>query len=96
MFDYEHAKRFFADKLSADTAGRGRIESAAFHTANWIYQRGVSDGDTSLTARCLPYLSQLAYQHDKSPELRDLIREIEQITGEAKSGEIDFGTRFIG
>lgn len=42
-FDYEEAKAFFLNKLTHDLEGRGRIESAFYHTARLIYQRGYED-----------------------------------------------------
>lgn len=38
--DYESVKEFFFTKLSADLYGRGRMESALYHTAQWIFLRG--------------------------------------------------------
>ena len=45
MIDYEiDCKAVFAAKLHEDMAGKGRIESAAYHTARHIYLLGVRDG----------------------------------------------------
>lgn len=45
MIDYERdVKAFFAEKLASDLIGKGRIESAAYHTAKHIYLKGVEDG----------------------------------------------------
>ena len=41
--DYEEVKRFFYDKLTHDLEGKGRMESALYHTAMWIYQKGIDD-----------------------------------------------------
>lgn len=40
--DYERVKDFFYQKLEADRHGRGRMESAFFHTAQWIFQQGIA------------------------------------------------------
>jgi hypothetical protein len=39
-FDYEAAKDFYFDKLQADRTGKGRMESALFHTAQFIFDKG--------------------------------------------------------
>lgn len=39
-FDYEAAKDFYFDKLQADRTGKGRMESALFHTAQYIFAKG--------------------------------------------------------
>lgn len=45
MIDYERdVKAFFAEKLASDLMGKGRIESAAYHTARHVYLKGVEDG----------------------------------------------------
>ena len=44
MLDYNEVKQFYAKKLIDDLEGRGRVESAAFHTVKWAYLRGVEDG----------------------------------------------------
>lgn len=38
--DYEAVKDFFFDKLEKDRKGRGRMESALYHTAQWIFLQG--------------------------------------------------------
>ena len=38
--DYERAKDRFFEKLAADRHGRGRMESALYHTAQWIFEQG--------------------------------------------------------
>lgn len=74
MLDYNEAKRFFAEKLAADLEGKGRIESAAFHTVKWAYLRGVEDG--GLTAEKLLKVMNMAglpleEVHPGSPEYFD-------------------------
>lgn len=44
MIDYEDVKAVFAAKLDDDLTGKGRVESAAYHTARHIYLKGVEDG----------------------------------------------------
>lgn len=45
MLDYEtDVKAVFVAHLAASLSGRGRIESAGFHTAQHIYLKGVEDG----------------------------------------------------
>lgn len=45
MIDYEHdVKAVFAAKLASDLNGKGRVESAAYHTAKHVYMKGVEDG----------------------------------------------------
>jgi hypothetical protein len=50
MLDYEAAKDFFYTKLSMDRTGRGRMESAYYHTAQWIFLQGCTH-HAELTAR---------------------------------------------
>jgi len=50
-FDYEAAKKFFNDKLTNDLEGKGRVESALFHTATMIYGEGCKDNDAVKDAR---------------------------------------------
>lgn len=49
--DYEQAKKFFNDKLTNDLEGKGRVESALYHTAMWIYEQGYKDNDSAKDAR---------------------------------------------
>jgi hypothetical protein len=42
--DYDRVKAFFAEKLAGDFAGRGRFESAFFHTVRMCYEQGLRDG----------------------------------------------------
>jgi len=44
MLDYEEVKEFFANKLAEDFKGRGRFESAFYHTIVFAYRRGLADG----------------------------------------------------
>jgi hypothetical protein len=44
MLDYEEAKRFFHEKLGNDHFGQGRMESAFYHTAQWIWLHGHREG----------------------------------------------------
>lgn len=37
------AKHFYADKMSTDTAGRGRIESAFYATVKQVFAWGIAD-----------------------------------------------------
>lgn len=57
-FDYEVAKKFFNDKLTNDLEGKGRVESALFHTAVMIYGEGCKDNDAVKDAR----IDELEYQ----------------------------------
>lgn len=43
--DYNEIKKFFADKLSSDSDGIGRVESAFFHSIEKAYLKGVEDGE---------------------------------------------------
>lgn len=47
-FDYDEAKRFFVNKLATDLEGKGRMESALYHTAKMIYEAGARDSDAAL------------------------------------------------
>ena len=47
FLDYDRVKHFFADKLASDFAGRGRFESAFFHTVQMVYEQGMRDGAKS-------------------------------------------------
>ena len=46
--NYAHVRQFFAEHLAAelnkDPEARGRIESASFHTAQWIWEQGYNEG----------------------------------------------------
>jgi hypothetical protein len=44
MLDYEEVKEFFAKKLAEDFKGRGRFESAFYHTVVRAYKQGLADG----------------------------------------------------
>lgn len=46
--DYERAKDFFWAKLADDRHGHGRMESAFFHTAQWIFKHGCHERDQLL------------------------------------------------
>lgn len=46
--DYEKAKDFFYTKLERDRHGKGRMESAFFHTAQWIFDQGCAGQATLL------------------------------------------------
>jgi len=48
--DYEAVKEFFYTKLTDDRTGKGRMESAFFHTAQWIFLQGCAR-HAELTAR---------------------------------------------
>lgn len=37
MFDYEAAKRFYFEKGHADSSGKGRFESAFYHTIKMVH-----------------------------------------------------------
>lgn len=52
MFNYEDAKKFFYDKLTDDLVGKGRMESALYHTAVMIYMKGVEDGMATCMEPC--------------------------------------------
>lgn len=43
--NYEAAKDFFYAKLERDRHGHGRMESAMFHTAQWIFGKGCQGRD---------------------------------------------------
>jgi hypothetical protein len=45
VLDYNEVKRFYAEKLAQEITGRGRIESAFFHTLKMVYLEGVKDGE---------------------------------------------------
>ena len=49
--DYEAAKDVFFRKLEHDRFGRGRMESALFHTAAWIFEQGCHERDKLLAER---------------------------------------------
>lgn len=44
FLDYDAVKRFFAEKLATDFSGRGRVESAFFHTVQMAYAQGLKNG----------------------------------------------------
>ena len=46
--DYEMAKDVFHEKLTNDLHGRGRMESAFYHTAQWIFLQGCAERDALL------------------------------------------------
>lgn len=46
--NYEEVKDFFYEKLTHDRQGRGRLESAIFHTVVFVYQRGCAREDELL------------------------------------------------
>lgn len=50
-FDYDEAKRFFVNKLATDLEGKGRMESALYHTAKMIYEAGARDTDAAKDAQ---------------------------------------------
>ena len=52
--NYDDAKKYFADKIGADWFGKGRMESAFFHTAQWIYDQGHVDGVNDSNTPCIP------------------------------------------
>lgn len=46
--DYEAVKDFFFEKLAADRHGRGRMESAQYHTVQWVFLQGCHERDKLL------------------------------------------------
>lgn len=46
--DYERAKDYFWAKLADDRHGKGRMESAFYHTAQWIFMQGCGERDRLL------------------------------------------------
>lgn len=46
--DYEEVKDFFFHKLESDRFGKGRMESALFHTAQFIFDRGLGEREKLL------------------------------------------------
>lgn len=46
--DYERAKDYFWAKLADDRHGKGRMESAFYHTAQWIFMQGCGERDKML------------------------------------------------
>lgn len=59
--DYEAVKDFFYNKLSQDRQGRGRMESAIFHTVQHVYTIGCHRADEVATenARLLDRIRKL-------------------------------------
>lgn len=49
-FNYHNAKEFFYKKLGSDLEGQGRMESAYYHTAEFIYNEGCKDNDAAKDA----------------------------------------------
>jgi hypothetical protein len=41
--DYEAVKEYFFQKLERDRTGKYRMESALFHTAQWIFMQGCAE-----------------------------------------------------
>jgi hypothetical protein len=46
--NYEAAKEYFFQKLERDRTGRYRMESALYHTAQWIFLQGCAERDRLL------------------------------------------------
>lgn len=65
-FDYEEAKDFYFDKLQADRTGKGRMESALFHTAQFIFDKGCHRQEALLqeTEKLAHYVRHLQAQID--------------------------------
>jgi hypothetical protein len=42
MLDYEAVKKYYFEKGAADPYGRGRFESAFFHTVRMVYELGIA------------------------------------------------------
>jgi hypothetical protein len=45
MLDYEAIKQFYFAKGAADFSGRGRFESAFYHTVLMVFEQGLRVGD---------------------------------------------------
>ena len=65
--DYEAVKDFFFDKLEKDRKGRGRMESALYHTAQWIFLQGCN--------RQAELLEELRKEREISDKLVDALKE---------------------
>ncbi len=63
--DYEAVKDFFFDKLEKDRKGRGRMESALYHTAQWIFLQGCN--------RHAELLEELKKERELSNKLVDVL-----------------------
>lgn len=49
MLDYEKdVKEFAINKLAGDIFGKGRVESAIYHTFAHVYQKGVAEGNARI------------------------------------------------
>lgn len=65
--DYESVKDYFFAKLERDRHGRGRMESALYHTAQWVFMQGCAGRDELL--RSVPSLADLQMFSDAACEL---------------------------
>jgi len=63
--DYEAVKDFFYEKLTHDRTGHGRMESALYHTAQWIFLQGCARED-ELLARISELEAALAIERANS------------------------------
>lgn len=79
MLDYEAVKDFYTEKLINDRKGRGRMESAAFHTVEWAYLQGVKDG--GLCASMLYDALSVAgvVGHDKNATVEELVQTLRMV-----------------
>ena len=68
--DYEKVKEFFWSKLGSDMEGKGRMESAFYHTAQWIYHQGINEGRSQCKEMIVEYIDGiLGEQKEKENEL---------------------------
>lgn len=76
--DYEKdCKAVFAAKLMTDLTGKGRLESAAYHTAKHIYTQGLEHG--GLIAGRLATAMQTAGMDGRGETLAELLEELRQV-----------------
>lgn len=68
-FDYDEAKRFFVNKLATDLEGKGRMESALYHTAKMIYEAGALDADAARDAKIAELERFIQVAHEVHPNI---------------------------
>jgi len=79
--DYEEVKDFFYAKLSDDRYGRGRMESAFFHTASFIFAKACArqaELEEALSAAQVGREAQMARVSELEAALAQALRAYDQ------------------
>lgn len=81
--DYEAVKDFFYNKLSQDRQGRGRMESAIFHTVQHVYLLGCHRADevAAENARLTERIRALEAALSGANETISMLREQRDLAG---------------